>query len=399
MARNRNFIAITTADFIARAAYQMGKTPLLPIFAASLGAGEALLGFIVSVSVLTGMVLKPFVGILSDRWGRRRWLIAGTIFFAFMPFLYRFVETPNHLLTIRLVHGLATAIYGPVTLAYVSEQHKKKKGERLGLFGMARSGGFVVGPALGGWLLLSIDPVQVYTIIGLMSCAVFVPVLLLPESAPYTEKRSRPPIRREVVNAFKIGARTPSVWLSGGLEGTTFVALYAVRAFLPIYALSLGVNAAVVGLFFSVQEAVHALLKPIGGRIGDRIGYLWTICLGMAGLGLTLPLLTLARETAGLMGFSVLLGAGQALFSPSVVALVSAQINEQHVGAGMGLIGMLSNMGKVLGPIVGGLLIESLDYSTMFWAMGVLLLMSSGGIWYWGQVIQEMKQEERMVSL
>ena len=93
--RRKDFIYITVADFIVRTAYQMGKTPLLPVFAASLGASNALLGFIVSVSTLTGMVLKPFIGILSDRWGRRWWLIIGTAFFAVMPFLYRFVDSPR----------------------------------------------------------------------------------------------------------------------------------------------------------------------------------------------------------------------------------------------------------------------------------------------------------------
>ena len=44
---------ITLADFIVRSAYQVGKTPLLPIFAASLGASDALLGLIVAISTLT----------------------------------------------------------------------------------------------------------------------------------------------------------------------------------------------------------------------------------------------------------------------------------------------------------------------------------------------------------
>ena len=109
------------ADFVARSAYQMGKTPLLPIFAAALGASGAFLGLIVTVSTVTGLFLKPLFGILSDRWGRRVWLLIGACFFAFMPFLYRFIQTPEQLLVIRLAHGLATAIYGPVTLAYIAE--------------------------------------------------------------------------------------------------------------------------------------------------------------------------------------------------------------------------------------------------------------------------------------
>ncbi|MEE8363751.1 MAG: hypothetical protein V3S18_06755 [Dehalococcoidia bacterium] len=51
----RYFLYITAADLTVRSAYQMGKTPLLPIFAAGLGASDVLLGFIGSVSTLTGM--------------------------------------------------------------------------------------------------------------------------------------------------------------------------------------------------------------------------------------------------------------------------------------------------------------------------------------------------------
>lgn len=61
-----------------------------------------------------------------------------------MPFGYRFITTPEQLVVIRIIHGLATAIYGPVTLAYVSELSQSAKAERLGWFGIARSGGYVV---------------------------------------------------------------------------------------------------------------------------------------------------------------------------------------------------------------------------------------------------------------
>ena len=178
-----HFAKITAADFIARTAYQMGKTPLLPLFAASLGAGSAFLGLIVSVSTLTGMCLKPLIGVLSDRWGRRAWLIAGTFLFAGTPFLYRFVHTPEQLLVLRLFHGLATAIYGPVTLAFVAERANQDKAEKLGWFGMARSGGYIVGPATAGWLLTYLEPITVFTLIGLLSCLVFIPIVLLEDLA------------------------------------------------------------------------------------------------------------------------------------------------------------------------------------------------------------------------
>ena len=121
----RTLFPITFADFVVRSAYQMGKSPLLPIFAASLGANDVFLGLIVSISTCTGMLLKPLIGAFSDLFGRRLWLLVGTTFFVVMPFVYQFVHTPTQLAGVRIVHGLATAIYGPVALSYVAQQSPK----------------------------------------------------------------------------------------------------------------------------------------------------------------------------------------------------------------------------------------------------------------------------------
>ncbi|MEM7114436.1 MAG: MFS transporter [Chloroflexota bacterium] len=380
MKLSRNFLYVTFADLLARSAYQTGKIPLLPIFAAALGATDAFLGIIVSVSTLTGMIFKPFIGMLSDRWGRRRWLIAGTAFFAIMPFFYQLVQTPNQLFWIRIIHGTATAIYGPVTLAYVTEQTGKRKAEGVGWFGMARSAGYIIGPAAAGYLLLTMDPADVFTIIGVVSIVAFLPILLLTEPETVAQ-RKRPPLLTQIKNAFKSGGRTPAVWLSGGLEAFAFIALYAVKTFLPIYALSVGFNTAIVGLFFALQEAVNMLLKPFGGRWGDRWGYRKAIAAGMMLLGVALPLLPEANMVITLLGVTILLGAAQAIIFPATVALVSAQIDAENLGAGMGIIGTMRNAGKVAGPILGGLLIAQFDFQMTFQLLGGLLIIGAFVIW------------------
>ena len=162
-------LSISVADFLVRSAYQLGKTPLLPIFAHSLGASDAFLGIIVSVSTMTGLVLKPIIGFLSDMWGRKYWLLVGTAFFTFVPFIYSFVDSPQALLLVRLIHGTATAIYGPVSLAYVAERSENRKGELLGWFGIAKTSGYIIGPLAAGWLLLHLKTEHVFTIIGIIS--------------------------------------------------------------------------------------------------------------------------------------------------------------------------------------------------------------------------------------
>lgn len=366
---------LTLADFIVRSAYQMGKTPLLPIFAVALGASDALLGFIVSVSTLTGMVLKPLVGLLSDRWGRRSWLIVGTCFFALMPFVYPFVETPQQLVVVRVIHGLATAIYGPVTLAYIAGRSKKRLAEKLGWFGLAKEGGYVVGPLLAGWLLLSFSPQIVFTVIGLLSSLAFIPVLALPEPERVASQSLE--WRTQLHRALKTSRQSASIWFSGGLEATNYIVLYALKTFLPFYALSIGINVAVVGTFFALQEAVDILLRPFSGRLSDRLGYLRATALGMAGLSLAVLLAIYAHSPLTLLASALLIGAAQALIFPAILALVSHQVDEANIGFSLGLVGSLSNVGKVIGPIAAGLLIAQFDYTSSFQILCFSLLLAS----------------------
>jgi len=379
MLKSRNLVKLTVADFTLRTGYQMGKTPLLPLFAAGLGAGDALLGVIVSVSTLTGMVLKPLVGVLSDRWGRRLWLLSGAGFFAGIPFLYQFIETPEHLLALRLVHGLATAIFGPVTLALVTEQASQNHAEQLGWFGMARIGGYLLGPLLVAGLLKLMPPVEVFTLIGLLSCVAFAPLLLI--ESPKTQRSQRPAVHTQIVQALQAGMRCPELWIAGGLEAAVYVALYAAKAFLPLYALAKGVDIVTVGAFFSLQELAHLLCRPLGGRLGDRHGYLPVIASGMLLGAVTFALLPGSENAMGLLGLAFLIGIAQALIFPCTLALFGARIAPQHTGAGMGLVGTLKNAGKVAGPVLGGALVHWQDFSWMLWAMAGLLALGAVGVW------------------
>ncbi|MEM9776577.1 MAG: MFS transporter, partial [Chloroflexota bacterium] len=237
-------ILLTLADFIARTAYQMGKTPLLPLYAATLGADEIYLGFIASVSTVTGLVFKPLVGLLSDRHGRRLWLLIGTSFFIGIPFVYQFTTSPEQLVAVRLIHGFATAIYGPVSMAMVVELAPENRAARVGLFSIGRTGGYILGPALAGFFLLTQQPVEVFTIIGLLSFFALIPVLLLPDHRLNHGVRTSQKLSlwREVKSGLGTAAMTPAVWLAGSFEAVNNMVTYTAKAFLPIYALSVGRN-------------------------------------------------------------------------------------------------------------------------------------------------------------
>ncbi len=352
---------LTITDGIVRTAYQIGKTPVLPLYAAMLGASDLMIGYVVAVSTATGLFLKPIVGALSDRTTRRIWLLAGLAVFAVAPFLYRFVETPQHLYLLRLLHGTATAIFGPVSLAYIAELGADRRAERLGIFGMARTAGYLIAPLVGAALLKHMPPEQVFTIIGALSLLAMLPALSLP-AQPAT-RRDRPRLR-DLVRAI---LTTRSFQLLAALEGVVYVATYALKAFLPVYALqAMRLDVLLIGLFFTLQEATHLVVRPLGGRLADRIGPLRTIRLGLGLMVAGFALLALAEDGVVFALVACVLGAGLGLVLPATLSLMAAEIAPDRLGAGMGALGALRNLSKIAGPVLAGAALTVLPYPLLF---------------------------------
>src|SRR3989442_6007692 len=129
----------------------MARSPVLPAFAADLGAAPEMIGVIVAASTITGVFFKLPSGALSDVLGKRRMMVLGALFFAVPPFLYAFVNDPWSLLALRFVHGFATAIFSPVASAYVASLAETGRGARLGWFSSGNDIGATAGPLLGGF--------------------------------------------------------------------------------------------------------------------------------------------------------------------------------------------------------------------------------------------------------
>ena len=144
-------------------------------------------------------------------WGAL-WLLIAAVFV--LCVFYGLVRTPEQLFLIRIIHGIATAIYGPVTYAYIAERLPEKVAASLGWFGLARSGGYILGPALAGWMLLSVDPAVIFTVIGLLSMLALLPMLRLPEPE-MRRQREFPPLLAQTPPRLRSSATGSAV---GGLE-------------------------------------------------------------------------------------------------------------------------------------------------------------------------------------
>jgi len=404
----RPFILLCGVGLFAFISYNLVRMPVLSLFAQSLGASPEAIGFIVSASTLTGVFLKWPAGALSDLYDRRWLLLVGLLAFALPPFCYLVITDVRWLVVLRFAHGVATAVFAPIALAVVADLRREARGAAYGAYTAATQAGAMLGPLLGGWLLqvagFSTAFVTAGTL-GVIAVLLFFLMRLPPvpgrvdrwedvkraslnvnrgESSVerLTNNAVRPPGPAAVISDMARGARTVlgnvRVVVTSATDGARQVANGALMAFLPIYAVGIGLDAAHAGMLFGVQSVTSFASRPTMGWASDRIGRRPLILLGLVICAGSLATVPFTTSFVGLMALSSLFGFGEAIVNASAAALVADLSELKTLGSAMGMQGAITDIGHASGPILSGVLIGALGFQAAFPIIAGFVLVAAG---------------------
>lgn len=383
MTTSRSFMLICTVGIFSFISYNMVRMPALSLFAESLGSSPERIGLIVSVSTLTGVLLKLPSGALSDIYGRRLLLKIGVVAFGLPPFLYPFITDLDALTALRFLHGLATAIFAPSALATVAELYRERRGAALGTYTACTQSGSLLGPFLGGYLIHAAGFSTAFITSGIFGCIgmLLFYSLHLDVAVPQRKDQGMTVVLSEMWKGFAAVAKNRKVLITSVTDAAKMIANGALMAFLPLYGVSAGLNPGEVGLLFTVQAGTSFFSKPIMGRVSDRVGRQPLIILGLcicAGTFVCIPFVSLFPI---LLMLSAGFGFGEAVVSSSSSALVADSSEFKRLGSGMGMQGTIMDIGHASGPLLAGLLIANLSYSTAFAIIAGIQLLAAGVFW------------------
>jgi len=383
MTTSRSFFYLCTLGVFCFISYNLVRMPVLSLFAESLGAGPERIGLIVSVSTITGVLLKLPSGALSDIYGRKMLLRIGVVAFGLPPFIYPFISDLNALTALRFVHGLATAIFAPSALATVADLYKERRGAAMGTYTACTQSGSLLGPFLGGWLAHTAGFSAAFVTAGVFGCIAILIFfsLHLDEPPPRVREKGLAPVITEMGKGFLAVARNRKVLITSSTDAAKMIANGALMAFLPLYGLSIGLNAGEVGLMFSVQAVTSFLSKPVMGRISDRIGRQPLIVLGLVICAATFISIPHVGSFAVLLVLSSGFGFGEAVVSSSSAALVADSSEFKRLGAGMGMQGTVMDIGHASGPLLAGFLIAHASYQGAFAVIAGIQILAAIAFW------------------
>ncbi|OQY35416.1 MAG: hypothetical protein B6I38_01510 [Anaerolineaceae bacterium 4572_5.1] len=334
--------------------------PLLPFYVTDMGGSGASMGILMAIFSLMQFIFSPFWGDLSDRYGRKTFLILGIFGNGVSMVLMGFATELWMLFAARALAGILSSATMPTAMAYISDStDEKSRGGGMGIIGAAMGIGMVLGPGIGGMMSDISLSAPFFLAAGLSALSLLFIWFMLPESLAEEN-------RLKDVKGFQgpqIGAMREALFSPlGFLFVLAFLLSFGMTNFEGVFGLfadrKFGYDAKTVGMVLTVigiSSAVvqGALTGPTIRRWGDSAVIKTSLVASSVGflLMLTATNLPTVMLTTGLFVVS------NAMLRPGVASLISKRA-EQGQGIAMGLNNSFMSLGRIVGPIWAGTVLD-----------------------------------------
>ncbi len=349
--------------------------PVIPDYAASLGASVPLVGLAVGISsYITALLMIPF-GMLSDRIGRRTLLLAGLVLYIFCPLLYLVVSDPIQLLLVRAFHGLASAAFIPVVHALVVDMAPvERRGEAMGWYTASTQLSFIAGPLIGGFILNYVGFDAVFYSCGVIP---FLGLLFILPRLAFISPKPIAAVERSwgwMRQRRSLGALLTPLFITIG-SGT-------IIAFMPLYGGGFGIEAVRIGIIITAVYASSALLRAPAGWLSDRIGREPLILGGFLTSAVAIAFISFLTSFPWLVAAAIFFGLGMGLAMPASFALVADLAPPGARGLTMGVANSFLQAGIAIGATVMGAIAGVTGFPAMFRICALSLIAGLAIIFY-----------------
>ncbi|MFQ5886499.1 MAG: MFS transporter, partial [Anaerolineae bacterium] len=152
-----SFYLIMASTFLFFFSMHLLITPL-PLYIKEVGGEPSQIGLVMGMFALTAVLSRPLVGRLVDTWGRKPVMIMGSAIFILGPLFYALARSISSLFLARMFHGMGIAAFTTAYSTLVADLvPPPRRGEALGLAGVAVGLSLMLAPPLGDALLPRLD--------------------------------------------------------------------------------------------------------------------------------------------------------------------------------------------------------------------------------------------------
>ncbi|RLB91176.1 MAG: MFS transporter, partial [Deltaproteobacteria bacterium] len=317
-------------------------------------------------------IFNPLAGRLSDKWGRKKFIVAGLFVYAGISLLYVLPTRPETLILIRFFHGMASVIVVPIAMALAADiAPKQKLGLYMGTLNMAVMLGLGIGPVLGGMIQdrFGMDT-AFYAMGGLALLTGILVLIFIPGDSKHNipgGKPARTSFGKMLKNRVVLGIFIMRFFTASG-QG-------AVYTFLPILALQLSLTSSQVGIILGANIFLIAVLQRAMGRLADRFNPKYFIILGTFASGLIVMGMPFVQGFTMILILNILMGMANGLALPGGLVITGQLGRKMGMASLMGITDAAWSLGMIVSPILSGIILDLFGLSQVF-IIGSLLIIT-----------------------
>jgi len=364
----RSFVTLVVAELAYFTADGMAILALPLLVTGPLGGSATGAGLAFGAFAATALLARPFVGRLSDQWGRLPVMTAGAVLAAIGLALTAYADSLALVIMLRLLLGVGEAAFFVAGLAALADLAPPDRlGEAVSYYSLGLYLGLTLGPPLAEALLHFGGFRAVWLAAALLAAAAAVLVRFVGETrdpaAPY-----------EPGGLIHVPALAPGL---GFL--TSVVAMGGFLAFAALHARESGLANASLPLV--VYGGTVVIGRIVAGRYVDRFP---PLRLGAAALGvmaLGLSLLWLVATPAGVLVGSAVTAVGVVFSTPAFFAAIFSTASPSARGAASATASIALDLGLAGGPLLVGMVAEGLGITGAFALCAGITL--TGMAWTW----------------
>lgn len=367
----RNFIVLFAGNFLLQIGNYM-TTQLISLYAKSLGAGDLLIGTIVSIFYTVALLSRPLSGPAIDCWNRRRFFVILNICIALCMFGYAFSGGLNGIFVFRIINGITYGTSTALCLAMATQNMDYSVlATGIALFSISQNLPQAVGPAMGLYLSENYGYPVAYIVSGiLMLCGALVGLKL---EYPVEEKKQ---FKIDIESMISLKALVPML-----LIVVTGIGYGAINSF---YAVMIkDKELAGLSLYYTVYAISMVVFKPILAKFSEKYGVDKALYPMFISFALCLFLMSRCSNAFEVVFCGVLQALGfDCAFSlmQTLVILVTPR-EKRGAGSSTCFIGM--DIGLTLGGFIAGSIATALGYARLFFIMSIFVLIGIPVLYFW----------------
>ena len=347
--------------------------PLLPVYAHDLGASGLYIGLIFGAFSVSRTFLLPYFGGISDRKGRKPFIVAGLLGYTLVSIAFMFSADVNSLIVIRFLQGIASAMIMPVAQAYIGDiTPEGREGFYMGAFNVSMFVGLSIGPLAGGVINDQFSLNAAFASMGILAAAgCMLSFFLLP------------PVSSERIFGRDKAPRSVARLLRDRVIAGLFIVRFCyitcigiIWCFLPVYADSeFGLSSSLIGILVMLGVCISGMLQVPMGLLADRINKRYMIISGCLIIVYAVYSFSWAKGFWDIIIADIFFGVGGGLSTPPVMALSVIKGNETgSMGSIMGLLTMGHSLGMLFGSFVAGMIMDYCGLRNVF-SLGAMVML------------------------